>query len=291
MMARSEQPKLSIITINLNNKDGLLKTIESVVNQTSKDFEYVVIDGASVDGSVEALKNFSDRIDVIVSEKDSGIYNAMNKGIQLSKGEYLLFLNSGDWLLGNDVLEKALNLLETEAGISSANIYIDNGHSRTHYPSADTIDFNCLFNGSLPHPSSFIKREMFERHGLYNEANKIVSDWEFFFLTLIIKGEKYLKIPLDFAVFNSSGISNQETMQVIIEKERKEAIERLIPGHLYTEILTLQTELTKYEMLKRKLQERRYMLLEKIEESTLLRSVLTTQMIVLNQFAKLFSKF
>ena len=82
--------KLSVITINYNNRDGLKKTIESVVNQTYKDFEYIIIDGGSTDGSVEVLKEYSDKIDYWVSEPDKGIYNAMNKGIDIAKGEYVM---------------------------------------------------------------------------------------------------------------------------------------------------------------------------------------------------------
>ena len=85
--------KLSVITINFNNRDGLRKTIESVVNQTYKDFEYIVIDGGSTDGSVDVIKEYTDRIDYWVSEPDKGIYNAMNKGIDVAQGEYCLFLN------------------------------------------------------------------------------------------------------------------------------------------------------------------------------------------------------
>ncbi len=98
--------KLSIITVNLNNSAGLRKTIESIVKQTFKDFEYIIIDGGSTDGSAEVIKEFADKITYWVSEPDKGIYNAMNKGILHAKGEYLLFLNSGDWLADDDLLSK-----------------------------------------------------------------------------------------------------------------------------------------------------------------------------------------
>ena len=86
--------KLSIITINLNNAAGLRKTIQSVVNQTYIDFEYIIIDGFSSDGSIEVIKEYADRINYWVSEPDRGIYNAMNKGILKTSGEYIHFLNS-----------------------------------------------------------------------------------------------------------------------------------------------------------------------------------------------------
>ena len=95
--------KLSVITINFNNRDGLRKTIESVVKQTYKDFEYIIIDGGSTDGSVDVIKEYADKIDYWVSEPDKGIYNAMNKGIDVAKGEYCIFMNSGDVFFSNDV--------------------------------------------------------------------------------------------------------------------------------------------------------------------------------------------
>ena len=98
--------KITIITINYNNKDGLRKTIESVVRQTKPPYEYIVIDGASTDGSNLLLSEYGSFITYSVSEKDTGIYNAMNKGIKMSMGDYLLFLNSGDTLVDVNILDR-----------------------------------------------------------------------------------------------------------------------------------------------------------------------------------------
>ena len=100
--------KLTIITINYNNLEGLKRTVESVINQTWQEFEYIIIDGGSSDGSAEYIESQSGNIDYWVSEPDKGIYNAMNKGIVIATGEYLLFLNSGDHLLNNEGLQKAI---------------------------------------------------------------------------------------------------------------------------------------------------------------------------------------
>ena len=96
--------KLSIITINLNNQSGLIKTIQSVISQTFKDFEWIIIDGDSTDGSKELLKKHIQHFTHCISEKDNGIYNAMNKGIKLAQGEYIYFLNSGDYLCNKDTM-------------------------------------------------------------------------------------------------------------------------------------------------------------------------------------------
>ena len=98
-------PKLSIITVNLNNREGLRKTAESVVSQTYKDYEWIVIDGGSTDGSKELIEQYAEHISYWVSEPDKGIYNAMNKGIRQAHGEYFLFLNSGDSLCDDDIVE------------------------------------------------------------------------------------------------------------------------------------------------------------------------------------------
>lgn len=99
-------PKLSIITVNLNNREGLRKTIESVICQSFSDYEYIIIDGGSTDGSKELIELYQNKVTYWISETDKGIYNAMNKGIKTGKGDYCLFLNSGDWLVNSTVIEK-----------------------------------------------------------------------------------------------------------------------------------------------------------------------------------------
>ena len=115
--------KLSIITVNLNNCDGLQKTIDSVVSQTFKDFEWIVIDGGSTDGSKELIEQYADHFTYWVSEPDKGIYNAMNKGIRVAKGDYLQFLNSGDYLYDRTTLEKCL-LPQNNADVIYGNLYL-----------------------------------------------------------------------------------------------------------------------------------------------------------------------
>src|SRR5574344_2490955 len=107
--------KLSIITINYNNAEGLEKTIKSVINQTFTDYEYIIIDGGSTDGSTDIIKKYRENIDYWVSESDKGIYKAMNKGITYTHGEYLNFMNSGDCFHSSTVLnEVARNFNNTD---------------------------------------------------------------------------------------------------------------------------------------------------------------------------------
>ena len=148
-------PKLSIITINLNNKDGLRKTIESVISQTFEDFEYILIDGASTDGSVEVISQFETRLKYWISEPDNGIYHAMNKGIKKAKGDYCLFLNSGDYLDNSTILECIFESNHKEE-LLYGNFMI-NGFNQT-FTMPDYLSFNTFLDVSIGHHASFIKR-------------------------------------------------------------------------------------------------------------------------------------
>lgn len=197
--------KLSIITINYNNRDGLKKTIESVVGQTFRDFEYVIIDGGSNDGSVEVIKEYADRIDYWVSERDKGIYNAMNKGAFAAHGEYTLFLNSGDAFINEDVLNNVFKK-DLSADIVCGNILNDKGGAMIA-PQKVTMEY-FLFN-SLPHPSTFIKRYLFDSHS-YDERFRIVGDWEFFLHHIIVRNSTYQQIDEIVTIFDTTGISSQQ---------------------------------------------------------------------------------
>ena len=153
--------------------------MQSVVNQNYSDFEYIIIDGGSSDNSVDVINKYSDKIDYWVSEPDKGIYNAMNKGIQQAHGEYLLFLNSGDELLGPDSLSSINNFLKVE-DIIYTNLIIKDSQSEYVRKYPEKLSFNYFLSDSLPHPATFIKKSLFERLGNYYEDLKICSDWAFF---------------------------------------------------------------------------------------------------------------
>lgn len=184
--------KLSIITINRNNAEGLRKTIESVVSQTFTDFEYIIIDGASTDGSVDIIKEYADRITYWVSEPDTGIYNAMNKGILKANGEYLQFLNSGDWLCTKFVLSQVLENDYSEDMLIGNKYCADTTkripwHITIHHGNKkDNLVYGMdLIFDSLPHQASFIKKNLFIKYGLYDESLQLVSDWKFTIDTII----------------------------------------------------------------------------------------------------------
>jgi len=218
--------KISIITINLNNKIGLEKTIQSVVNQNYSNIEYIVIDGDSNDGSKDLLRNH--KIHKAISEKDSGIYNAMNKGLAFASGDYCLFLNSGDLIINSNIIEQIATFISVN-NYSEDIIYGDLvfANKIRNYPSR--IDLSYLLSDSLPHPASFFKREIFDSNklGLYRENYKIVSDWIFYF-DAYIKQYKFRHIDKVITVFDDAGISSSNPNLENIE--RNHALRNIYPN-------------------------------------------------------------
>lgn len=210
--------QLSIITINLNNKSGLTKTIESIKNQTFQDFEHIIIDGLSDDGSLSLIES-STRVNQWISEKDSGVYDAMNKGIKIASGEYLLFLNSGDIFYSEKTLEDIISNL-TKTDIVYGDLLFDHTDHTAPYHCPEELTVEFLFEASLAHPSTFIKRSLFEQHGLYNTDYKIISDWSFF-LTCILRGNVSTKhINQIISIFDTNGMSSDPKNQEQIRVER-----------------------------------------------------------------------
>ena len=198
--------RLSIITINYNNRDGLAKTIKSVANQVCQDFEYVIIDGASTDGSVEVIKEYTGIINYWVSEKDNGIYHAMNKGVRAAHGNYCLFLNSGDLLINDGVIGMILSYSFTSEIISGSIKYTNGGIIKA----PKKVTMKTFINGSLPHQATFIRRELLLKNP-YDERFGVGGDWRFFIQTLIYMNVSYERIPETISIFDTSGVSNTES--------------------------------------------------------------------------------
>ncbi len=216
--------KLSIITINYNDASGLKATINSVVNQTFKDFEYIVIDGGSKDGSEDIIKE-NKRINYWVCEKDSGIYDAMNKGILQAKGEYLLFLNSGDYLVENTVLQRVFFYNFSE-DICYGNMIINWGQGVLKQAKMPPeISLKHMYNDTLWHPISFIKRELFLKLGLYNTNYKLVADYDFFFKSIIVNKATTKQIDVDITVYNVDGVSSLKENKKVEKNERTRVLQ------------------------------------------------------------------
>lgn len=216
---------LSIITINYNNKNGLKKTVESIRNQKYQDFEYIIIDGGSDDGSLDVIIQNNDIIDFWVSEADNGIYHAMNKGIAASHGKYLVFMNSGDKFHNDEVLKDSVDKLGDE-DIIVGDAYVNNGTLRI---SPQNLTFDFLYQSTLCHQAAFIKADIMKKYK-YDEHLKIVSDWKFFLEALIIDNCTYSRLDVLVADYDSNGISYNDWDKNM--SERKYVLESLFPCKL-----------------------------------------------------------
>ncbi len=227
--------KLSIITINRNNAAGLEATMQSVLNQTCCEFQYVIIDGASSDSSIELIRSYADKFGSRlkwISEPDKGIYNAMNKGIRMASGEYVQFLNSGDRLASNGVTEKMYKALENNGypSILYGNMLKDMpyGILRDRCFAGQDITFLGFYNGTLNHSPAYIRKTLFDKYGFYDESLKIVSDWKWYLLAIVLGEEKPVYTDLDVTLFDMNGIS--ETNKELDVTERKHVLSDLIPA-------------------------------------------------------------
>lgn len=216
--------KLSVITINYNNEIGLRKTLESVRSQTNKDFEYIVIDGASLDRSVDIIKEYQTCITYWISEQDKGVYNAMNKGIALANGDYCIFMNSGDVFYDSLTIEKSLQYLNGPAVICGSTV-LNGGIKRA--PSE--ISFANFVRNTLTHQSTFIRTALLKKYK-YDESLKIVSDWKFWIQVLIIDNQSYKPIDLVISKFDLTGMSSVN--KDLMKYEREKVLRDLIPPRI-----------------------------------------------------------
>lgn len=221
--------KLSIITINYNNHDGLQRTIDSVVSQTWHDFEWIVIDGGSTDGSKELIEKYNYCFSFWCSEPDNGIYNAMNKGILKSKGEYLNFLNSGDVYSTPTILHEIFSCTH-EADILYGYMMrktIDGIVNNASMMKNELMWYN-FYDDTLPHQSSFIKKSLFDKYGLYDETYQALADWKFFIYAIIYHMASYEFIPQKISIYECGGISDDNLGLIERDRLREEMFPQMI---------------------------------------------------------------
>lgn len=232
--------KLSIITVNLNNAIGLQRTMESVVNQSYSQFEYIIVDGASTDGSVQVAESIIGQRKglavILLSEKDSGIFNAMNKGIQKCSGDYILFLNSGDYLVDSDALMSVFDSEHTADILCAKCDCSKNGVVAWTSAPPKQITFGTLFLQGLSHQSTFIRRELFDKVGLYDESYKYNADIEFWYRAIILNNATTETIDIVTTNYNLEGISETAKDKLdFIEEHRRilspELFQHFIPDY------------------------------------------------------------
>lgn len=203
--------KVSIITVVYNQVETLSRTIMSVANQSSKDIEYIIIDGGSTDGTLEIIHKNKKHIDMWSSEPDTGIYNAMNKGAEKATGDYLYFLNADDWLANIKIIENVVTLLEKN---KVALLY---GYIILLYPNYQVslsrqFSHQVLSKGMIPpHQASFIQRKTFWDLNGYDESYKAAGDLDFY-CRLKIKDAEFLKVDTEIAYMSTGGLSSEKKL-------------------------------------------------------------------------------
>ena len=257
--------KISIVTINYNNVEGLRKTLDSVAAQTYRDIEHIIVDAASFDGSVEVIKEYADTSKHTViwsSEQDKGIYDGMDKGIKKATGDYVQILNSGDILATPDVTERMVAALSDEIGILYGSMIRDFGNGKLSkdvclgervgkIAQATEVEWTMddFIKGTVNHDPTYIHRSLYEKYGLYDENLKICSDWKWFVKAVVFGGEKLYYVPIDVTIFDTTGIS--ETNLELREKERHAELEKMLPAAILKDYDRYHFPISQYKRLKK----------------------------------------
>lgn len=215
------EPVLSIITINRNNAAGLKLTLASIFAQSFRNFESIIIDGASTDNSMKVVNSFGKKVRYKISERDNGIYDAMNKGIAKARGKYCLFLNSGDFLFSKDTLKNTFSR-DLHAEIIYFDVLIDSGESKV-LGKMPVVLYDSLFVEHEIWHQALIQRDLFERFGAYNTSYRLLGDYEFYLRTIVKHRVSTQYMELTFAVFNTFGIGSRPESRALAQQERKRA--------------------------------------------------------------------
>jgi glycosyltransferase len=212
--------KVSIITVVYNNKNTIKDAIESVLNQTYKNIEYIIIDGGSTDGTVDIIKSYGDKIDKFISEKDNGIYDAMNKGLKLATGDIVGILNSDDFYASNDVIERVVKeFIEKKVdSVYGDLVYVNakNTDKIVRYWKSKPFKEGLFQKGWHPaHPTFFVKKEIYDKYGVFNLNFKIAADYELMLRFLEKHKISSSYIPEVFVKMRVGGESNQSIKNII----------------------------------------------------------------------------
>ena len=211
--------KLSVITVNLNHRAGLEVTLASVRAQTFRDVEQIVVDGGSSDGSLDVIRASAPTIARWVSEPDSGIYNAMNKGIRMASGDYLLFLNRGDCLAAPDVLDGVFRDDDPDCGMIYGDTLRKTSGGEELRTTPERLTPFAFYKFRVCHQSVVYRRSLFETHGGYDESFKISADAEFN-VRCLRAGVKARRVDFPIARYEGGGVSATATAAATAENNR-----------------------------------------------------------------------
>ncbi|MCG9626581.1 glycosyltransferase [Vibrio mediterranei] len=201
--------KVSIITVCFNSESTISDTIDSVLKQTYKDIEYIIVDGCSTDGTMDIVRRYGDSIDVVVSEKDKGLYDAMNKGLKLASGDLIGILNSDDILSSHHIIEEIVEHVDSHDGVYADIGFYDNSlTSKTRHYSSKGFHKGKFSRGFMPaHPSCYLRRSVIEKVGEYSLAYKIAADFDYLLRAFSIQGTSFNYLNKEVVKMREGGVS------------------------------------------------------------------------------------
>ena len=224
------KPHYSIVTVSLNSAKEIESTAGSIKQQNYSNFEWIVIDGGSTDGTLDILEEYKDLISVLVSEPDKGIYDAMNKGILHAKGQDLLFLNAGDSLYD----PKTLSSLDRSSNFELivGNLFFTQSESVRESPQLLPKDY--LLKEMLPHQATFFRRDIFDQYGRFDTSYRIAGDYEMFSRLIQKYKVSYTHVPDIIANFDETGISSNDNFRHLRKKENHRVRWKYFPRYRYS---------------------------------------------------------
>lgn len=236
--------KVSIITVCFNSGDSIAHTIESIMTQTYKNIEYIIIDGGSKDNTLDVVNRYSEQLNFeIISEPDDGIYDAMNKGLAIASGEVITFLNSDDVFAHQKVVEKAIDVMLKSCNdlvFGDVQFIVDKEVVRL-YSSKGFKSWKLRFGWMPPHPGSFAKRELFQRSGGFDTTFKIAADYEMYVRWLLVEDVSFKRVN-DVLVHMSLGGISTESWRARL-KLNQEIVTACRKHHIYTNLLLVLSKI------------------------------------------------
>ena len=263
--------KLSIITINFNNAEGLERTLNSVLSQTYDKIEHIIIDGGSTDNSVDVIKEYVRQLEsgkwkvesvIWLSEKDKGIYDAMNKGVKKATGEYVWILNSGDCAASSDTVEHMMEIIaDTNIDILLGNkihVYPNDKKEYDSLPVKRIVDLQprpievsmlTFYSGTIPQDAAFVRRDMFEKYGYFDDKLKICADWKLYLNMIALDGVQPWHVNIDVVLFDMTGISNANID--LLKAEKRAYLQELLPASVLIDYDRYHFPIEQYNRLKK----------------------------------------
>lgn len=263
--------KLSIITINYNNAEGLRRTLDSVAAQTYPNVEHIIVDGGSTDNSVDVIKEYVRQVErgkrqvesvIWSSEKDHGVYHAMNKGIRKATGDYVWILNSGDCASASDVVDKMMGILngrEIELLLGNKVLVYPGGkrivESRksivdSQEPRSMDVSMLTFYSGTVPQDAAFVRRELFEKYGYFDDKLKICADWKLYLNMIALGGIQPMYVNIDVVLFDMTGVSNANNELRLVE--RKAYLSEVLPASVLKDYDAYAFPIEQYNRLKKR---------------------------------------